>query len=400
MRKTRYRKVTPQNSFINNFKEIAKEWHPTKNGKLLPTMVTYGSHKKVWWVCFWKHEWVSTVNDRTNSNHSHGCPYCSNKKVSKENNLAYKHPDLICEWHPTQNGKLTPYDVISGSKKKVWWICSKNHSYYSSINTKTSQNQGCPYCSGKRVSEENCLFVKSKKLSEEWDYLKNKKLTPKDVTSNSAKKVWWLCSKNHSYLAAINDRMTNHSGCPYCSGHKVSQNNCLRNKYPQLCQEWNYNKNGKLTPDNVSFGSNKKVWWVCRNGHEWISNILHRSDGRGCPYCHKIELKDGTVCDSLPEAIKYMEFKKMGFKFRHDGVYHKKLGKCRYDFYFLDDNKYVEVTSYNKHYLSSQPGRYFKYLRKIVKKRRFVERILKAKFEFIQFIPTPKQIKMVRENIK
>ena len=29
--------------------DLAKQWHPTKNGDLKPMDVTYGSKKKVWW---------------------------------------------------------------------------------------------------------------------------------------------------------------------------------------------------------------------------------------------------------------------------------------------------------------------------------------------------------------
>jgi hypothetical protein len=30
---------------------LAKDWHPTKNGKLTPKDVFPGAHKKVWWQC-------------------------------------------------------------------------------------------------------------------------------------------------------------------------------------------------------------------------------------------------------------------------------------------------------------------------------------------------------------
>ena len=38
-------------SLLKNNPELAKEWHPTKNGSLEPTDLTLGSNKKVWWVC-------------------------------------------------------------------------------------------------------------------------------------------------------------------------------------------------------------------------------------------------------------------------------------------------------------------------------------------------------------
>ena len=60
--------------------DLVKEWHPTKNGDLLPSDVTRGSNKKAWWVCEKGHEWEAAINNRT---HGKNCPYCSNKKVLK-----------------------------------------------------------------------------------------------------------------------------------------------------------------------------------------------------------------------------------------------------------------------------------------------------------------------------
>ena len=64
------------------FPEIAKEWHPTKNGKLTPFMVNPFSHKKVWWKCYKEdnHEWTTTVGNRQLSS----CPYCTLTPQSKE----------------------------------------------------------------------------------------------------------------------------------------------------------------------------------------------------------------------------------------------------------------------------------------------------------------------------
>ena len=33
--------------------------------------------------------------------------------------------------------------------------------------------------------------------------------------------------------------------------------------YPELLVEWNYEKNGDMKPNNVSYASNKKAWWKC-----------------------------------------------------------------------------------------------------------------------------------------
>lgn len=55
----------------------------------------------------------------------------------------------------------------------------------------------------------------------------------------------------------------------------------------QLMAEWNWGKNTELNfdPSQLTLGSNKKVWWKCRKGHEWEATISNRNNGRGCPYC-------------------------------------------------------------------------------------------------------------------
>ncbi len=43
--------LTDQNRLSLRFPEVAKEWHPTKNGNLTPDDVSFGSKKKIWWQC-------------------------------------------------------------------------------------------------------------------------------------------------------------------------------------------------------------------------------------------------------------------------------------------------------------------------------------------------------------
>tara|TARA_B100000315_G_C14397476_1_gene504867 strand:- start:107 stop:301 length:195 start_codon:yes stop_codon:yes gene_type:complete len=64
---------------LGKFPEIAKEWHPTKNGDLTPDKVTYGSNKKVWWQCPKNidHVWNSLIKDRTRIGiRKRNCPDC------------------------------------------------------------------------------------------------------------------------------------------------------------------------------------------------------------------------------------------------------------------------------------------------------------------------------------
>ena len=65
----------------------------------------------------------------------------------------------------------------------------------------------------------------------------------------------------------------------------LNENTCLAKVNPELAKEWNYEKNGNLTPNDVTPNSNKKAWWKGKCGHEWLDSVNHRNIGRGCPYC-------------------------------------------------------------------------------------------------------------------
>ena len=60
--------------------------------------------------------------------------------------------------------------------------------------------------------------------------------------------------------------------------------NSLAAVHPELIAEWS-DRNLPLTPDSVTFGSNKKVWWKGACGHEWETSVKARSNGEKCPIC-------------------------------------------------------------------------------------------------------------------
>ena len=64
----------------------------------------------------------------------------------------------------------------------------------------------------------------------------------------------------------------------------MAMNNNLAEVHPELVSEWS-EKNLLLTPDGITFGSNKKVWWKGTCGHEWQTSVKARSNGEKCPIC-------------------------------------------------------------------------------------------------------------------
>ena len=65
-------------------------------------------------------------------------------------NLAEEFPEIAKEWDYEKNGNLTPEMVRPHSGKSVWWKCENRHpSYSKTIDERTRQRHGCPYCLGK-----------------------------------------------------------------------------------------------------------------------------------------------------------------------------------------------------------------------------------------------------------
>ena len=274
--------------------DLLREWNYEKNDALgvSPVQVTKGSTKKVWWKCNNNHEWQASINNRNNGA---GCPFCSGRKAIKgETDLASKRPYLLNEWYYEKNSSIcNPEEVTLGSHTKVWWKCKKcGHEWQAAVKSRVLGN-GCPYCSNKRIEQGfNDLTTRQPALLLEWDYKKNT-IDPKTLTSGSNKKVWWKCSVcGHEWAATVANRVAG-SGCPVCARERNAQNrkkakseNSLSSLHPQLLEEWDYERNGDLSPDTVNVGSPRRVWWKCKKCNQhYLASVSNRTNGAGCPIC-------------------------------------------------------------------------------------------------------------------
>ena len=157
---------------------------------------------------------------------------------------------------------------------------------------RAAEGLGCPYCSGHRVlASFNDLASQHPELLAEWDWELNGDLRPDGIFSGSARRVWWRCGRGHAWqISAYNRTGGVDRGCLYCGDRKVLKGyNDLRTTHPEIAREWNKERNGDLKPTDVIANSNKRVWWKCREGHEWPGLIANRArKGKadpGCPHC-------------------------------------------------------------------------------------------------------------------
>ena len=215
--------------------------------------------------------------------------------------------DLIQEWDFEKNSVLgiVPEEISTGSHRKVWWKCANGHSWEALVSNRARLGRGCPYCSHQLpIKGETDLETCYPELAKEWHPSKNT-LKPDEVMPGTHKKAWWICELGHEWKAEIKSRTTG-VGCPFCAGKIVLKGfNDLASIDPDLATEWHPTKNGELTAEDVTAGSGKKVWWICKNKHDYQATVYNRREGRGCPYCVK------AMRSSFPEQAIYYYIKQL-----------------------------------------------------------------------------------------
>lgn len=341
-------------------------WDYNKN--ISPNNILRTSTKKFWWKCNVNidHEWEAPPCNiiRSLKSGTTGCPCCRGFKVVESNCLATTEPEIAKLWHPTKNN-ITIKNITANSNKKVWWKCpnADDHEWNVSPNqmcrSKVYHTKGCPFCRGLKVSVSNCLLTINPQVAKLW--ASDNIMRPTEVTSNSAKKVWWICSKinEHKWFSSVDAVVSNYkksnSACPFCAGKKVGNSNCLAIICPESKNIWHPTKNLN-TPWDVTFKSGKKVWGQCLNNinHIWettparITRSVLEFGTSGCPFCtHKIQ-------DVTHSCIKNI-LKDIEIKFQ----YYIKANDKKFlaDFYFEKDNqKYIIEYNGAQHY---QPVKLF-----------------------------------------
>jgi len=292
------------NDLKTRFPEIANEWDYEKNGSFLPTMVAAFSMKSAFWVCKMGHSYSTSIALRTSQ--KQGCPYCSGKRGLRGfNDLESRFPEVAKEWNYQKNAPLVPAEITYGSSKKVWWKCkSCGNEWISDIASRT-RGQGCRTCGNKRGAEKRkcerikrgiSLSQKEPWVLAEWDYSKNT-LSPNNITPRSHERCWWICAKGHSYDLAVADK-ANGQGCPYCAGKRVLPGfNDVESCAPELLSDWDYKSNA-ITPKEITYGSDKSVFWKCQNCGKPYKLSVQEKRRRANKYCIACKKEFGS---SIPE---------------------------------------------------------------------------------------------------
>jgi len=290
---------------LANYPRLLKEWNDKMNAELeiigrngkniiLPSDIPAQSHKKVWWICEKGHEWPARIQNRTTQQSN--CPYCTNRKANLDNCLQTTHPEIAKQWHPEKNVMLSPLDVTYGSHKKVWWLCKNGHEWQATTDLhtqfyiRTNGNNICKAC--------NSLAFCNPELAKQWHPTLND-LTPEQVSEGSNRRVWWICKQGHEWYVPVYSRAKDGDGCRKCYSERqgemrrklsVRKAGSIADTNPELAKQWHPTKNTFLS-NQLSHGSKISIWWVCKKGHEWkqvirdVTRNYSRSKTEVCKYC-------------------------------------------------------------------------------------------------------------------
>lgn len=107
----RYMVKIRQGSFAEQYPELAKEWHPTKNGEMTPDKMKPHSDIHAWWVCpTCGHEYFTSVGHRVDGT---GCPICGAAKSSRS------RQKRVIMLDPVSQKELCTYESITEASQKL-----------------------------------------------------------------------------------------------------------------------------------------------------------------------------------------------------------------------------------------------------------------------------------------
>ena len=261
------------NDLLTTYPQVAREadgWNPQD--------YSAGSNRKVNWKCSRGHMWNAIINDRTKGN---GCPFCANKKVFPGfNDLETLHSDL-----DRQAFGWDPLNTLSGTHKKLAWLCSFGHIWKATVDSRITSKAGCPICSGHKLLKGfNDLATTHPQMALEadgWD--------PATVQKGSRAVKSWICLEGHKWKTSPNSRTNQKTSCPTCSqyGYDPNSDGYL---YFLLHSNWQMFQIGITNFPDDRLGSHKKRGWEVleirgpMDGHltqQWESAILRMLKAKG-----------------------------------------------------------------------------------------------------------------------
>ena len=287
--------------------ELAKEWHPTKNGNLTPFDVFANTNRYIWWLCpVCGHEWKAKCSNRNIG--KRGCPNCANGRSSSiPEQLMFRAIKSVCpdaiNRHRINKDEIDVYvpslnlgfeydgERFHNLDKLPKDIAKSKRLIQKGITLYRFRESDSPM-----FDLEKCFIIQVKYSSEYKDLeLKLKKLLIKLFPQGQA--------IDFKFEDEINEVRATLDYLPYEQSFAAAEAE-KRNKGISPVALWDYEANKPLTPEMVMPYSEKIVSWICpvKSNHKWKNTVKSVSLGYGCKRCSKCY--QYTTEEWIEEAIK------------------------------------------------------------------------------------------------
>ena len=298
-------------NLLKDNRRLMKEYDFGKNINIDLDNLTLGSERKVWWKCKYGHIYQMQVDLKAKRNYK--CPLCSKGLHTSfpEKAIAYylyKIDKSIIEGYSDKENNISELDIFIPLKKVGIEYDGARWHNESKLETDKKKNLMC-YKNGiklYRIREQGCKLIdNSTSVDIYYDPHNAKNL------NIVIKELIYAIYKTDMDVDIKKDELD-----IYKKIEKYKDDISALNLSKEVLEEWDYEKNGILKPENFSLNSHISVWWKCKKCHgSWKAKISNRNNNSACPYCtgHKLLIGYNDLKTINPLLIKEWDYNKNSF---------------------------------------------------------------------------------------
>ncbi len=367
------RSVITRESGKAKFLEKALKIHINKDGdpKYNYDLVDYKSNNfKVKIICSVHGTFEQIPGAHLNG---HGCPKCS--IVKRADTHRKPKEELLKELKTIWGDKyIFPLDDYIGCADRIKVICPK-HGEFTSTPTILLGHHGYKTCGDERRISQRTIYKEGNKdeLIKKCQQVLGDNFEIRDITFGNTKtakiKTYCKTHKKEGWQPISQVILYGYKACTKCAyeerertNHKnfSANNKCLSESESPVIhenlKEWDYSKNAHYSPDNLTEGSDRLVWWKCsRCGHEYqmTLRLRVRMMYHYCEDCNPVSLNRS----SLPSNIIFYELKKILVSSEIRQEYKKEFSPFSWDMRIVFNDGHIVYTDYDGRYHLSEKNK-------------------------------------------
>lgn len=292
--------------------KLADEWD-YDNNEMTPQHVSARNNISAAWICsVCGHRWNALISAR---NRGTGCPQCQKSHhTSLPEQILFFYikqafEDAINGFVIKDTGRAKIIDIfIPSLKLAIEYDGSRWHKNAEQDVKKTKylSERGIRLI---RIRESNCPDLKDNSFCIIVEYNPSNYL----YLESAIKGVWEYIMQQYNLRVTVSVDIENDIYQILSSFESNKKEKSLTNINPIVASEWDYDKNGSLTPDQVIALSDKKFWWKCKEcGYSWKASVYDRHYGHGCRRCAGLVVWEGVndFQTKHPELLSEWDYEK------------------------------------------------------------------------------------------